>query len=262
MAPPATGHHESFQTVLITGVSQGMGRAMSLELAKRGHTVIGIARSEVKLAALRKECPRPIGQQHLFLAVDVTSDAAVKELASQIMEAGLVPTIVVNNAGVINKKDRIWEVPVEEVNFVLDVNIKGPINMLRHFLPILIKRGQGVVVNMSSTWGRTVAPDVVPYCTSKWAIEGLSRAVAMEVPLGVAVVVLDPGVINTDMLVSWLGDRSIEFPTAEEWAPAAVDMILNFTKDDNGSSATVTMDEKATQVVGSIVEEYKRTKKL
>lgn len=250
------------RTVLITGVSRGCGRAMAVELARRGHTVIGTARSEEKLGSLREQCARLSRQPHLFTTLDVVSDGGVKELARQVVEAGLVPDIVVNNAAAINKNSKLWELPPEEVDIVLDANIKGTINVLRHFIPILIERGHGLVVNMSSLWGRTGAPDVVPYCTSKWAIEGLSRAVAMEVPPEVVVVALDPGTIYTDMLVSCLGSMAMQFPTPEQWAPKAVETILNFTTEDNGASLTVPMDKKTKLILEGILTQIANTKNL
>lgn len=66
----------------------------------------------------------------------------------------------VNNAGTINKNNRLWEVPEEEFNTVIDTNIKGIANMLRHFIPLMIEKKQGVIVNMSSGWGRSAAAQV------------------------------------------------------------------------------------------------------
>lgn len=66
-----------------------------------------------------------------------------------------------NNAGTINKNNKIWEVPVEEFDTVVDTNIKGIANILRHFLPLMVERKQGIIVNMSSGWGRSAAAQVV-----------------------------------------------------------------------------------------------------
>ncbi|XP_068653120.1 NADPH-dependent pterin aldehyde reductase [Aristolochia californica] len=233
----------SNKNVLITGVSKGLGRALALELAKRGHTVIGCARSEEKIATLSSELsqtqqktdPSP----HLVLKADVRSDSSIAELARLVMEAKGVPDIIVNNAGAINANNKIWEVPVEEFDSVIDINIKGTANVLRHFLPLMVERKQGVIVNMSSGWGRSAAAEVAPYCASKWAIEGLSRSVAKELPAGMAIVALNPGVINTDMLASCFGSSASLYPTADAWAPKAATMILNLTAEDNGASLSV-----------------------
>lgn len=71
----------------------------------------------------------------------------------------------VNNAGTINKNNKIWEVSAEEFDMVIDTNLKGVANVLRHFLPLMIERKQGIIVNMSSGWGRSAAAEVMasPY---------------------------------------------------------------------------------------------------
>lgn len=242
------------KTVLITGVSKGLGRALALEMAKRGHTVIGCSRSQDKLdslqsdivAALSSSSPKPANSNedaaadsHFFMNVDVRSNSSVEELARAVMEKKGVPDIIVNNAGSINRNNRLWEVPAEEFDSVVDTNVKGVANVLRHFIPLMIKNKQGIIVNMSSGWGRSVAAQVAPYCASKWAVEGLSKSVAKEVPSGIAVVALNPGVINTDMLASCFGTSAASYQGPDSWAPKAATLILNLTVADNGASLSV-----------------------
>ncbi|XVE91028.1 hypothetical protein DITRI_Ditri20bG0123100 [Diplodiscus trichospermus] len=225
------------KTVLITGVSRGLGRALALELSKRGHSVIGCSRAQDKLNSLQSELSSP--ERHLLLNVDVRSNSSVEELARIVMEKKIVPDIIVNNAGTINKNNRIWEVPVEEFDAVIDTNVKGIANVMRHFIPLMIPEGRGIIVNMSSGWGRSGAALVAPYCASKWAVEGLSRAVAKEVPDGFAVVALSPGVINTEMLQSCFGNSASVYQTPEAWSLRAATLILNLSAADNGVSLTV-----------------------
>jgi NAD(P)-dependent dehydrogenase (short-subunit alcohol dehydrogenase family) len=79
---------------------------------------------------------------------------------------------------------------------------------------------------------------VAPYCASKWAIEGLTRALAQELPPGLAAVPLNPGVIDTDMLRSCFGQEAAEYPSAEEWAERAAPFLLGLGPDDNGKPLT------------------------
>ncbi|PKA66753.1 putative chlorophyll(ide) b reductase NYC1, chloroplastic [Apostasia shenzhenica] len=234
------------KTVMITGVSRGLGRALALELARRGHTVVGCARSPEKLQALVTELTldEPASSssstsKHLLKHLDVRSDNCIKELAKLVVEEGKVPDIIVNNAGTINKNNKIWDVPAEEFDMVIDTNIKGIANVMRHFLPLMIERKRGVIINMSSGWGRSAVAEVAPYCSSKWAIEGLSKSVAKEVPLGLAIVALSPGVVNTDLLASCFGSNAALYEAPESWAPKAATMILNLTSEDNGASLTI-----------------------
>lgn len=232
------------KTVLITGVSRGLGKALALELAKRGHTVIGCSRSPEKLSALQSELAsasdgRANATKHIVMNVDVRSNRSVEELARAVVEKKAIPDIIVNNAGTINRNNKIWEVPEDEFDNVIDTNIKGTTNVLRHFIPIMIENKQGIIVNMSSGWGRSAAAQVAPYCASKWAVEGLTRSVAKELPPGIAVVALNPGVINTEMLQSCFGSSASTYPTPESWAPRAATLILHLTMSDNGSPLTV-----------------------
>lgn len=110
------------------------------------------------------------------------------------------PNILINNAAPTNTPAPLWEIPVAEFASLVDVNIKGTTNVVRHFVPAITAQGRGVTINFRSGWGRSAAPNVVPYCASKWAIEGLTRSLAQELPKGMVTVSLNPGIIDTDML--------------------------------------------------------------
>ena len=103
---------------------------------------------------------------------------------------------------------------------MIDVNIKGVANVIRHFVPAWSRERSGVIVNFSSGWGRSTSPEVAPYCATKWAIEGLTQALAQELPKGMAAVALNPGIIDTDMLRSCFGDSAGLYPDAEKWGRA------------------------------------------
>jgi NAD(P)-dependent dehydrogenase (short-subunit alcohol dehydrogenase family) len=96
-----------------------------------------------------------------------------------------------------------------------------------------------VIVNFSSYWGRSAAAEVAPYCATKWAIEGLTAALAEELPPGMAAVPLNPGVIDTDMLRSCFGDSAGSYLGPKEWAKEAVPFILSLGPEHNGQQLTV-----------------------
>ena len=219
--------------VVITGVSRGLGRAMAEKFVALGHTVVGCGRSAVAVTELNERHP-----EHAFSEVDVADDAAVAEWATESIESFGVPDLVLNNAALINENANLWEVPAAEFDDVIDVNIKGTANVVRHFAPAMIEENRGVIVNFSSGWGRSTSSEVAPYCATKWAIEGLSQAMAQEVPSGMAVVPLNPGVINTEMLQSCFGSSASAYPKADEWAESAVPFLLKLGPGDNGRPAT------------------------
>ena len=220
--------------VCVTGGTRGLGLAMVKQLVKHGARVAACGRDPDAVAALAKQ----FGADHWWQAVDVTDGAQVDQFAASTVERLGPPDFLINNAGVINRNARLWEVPADEFSRVIDVNVKGVANMIRSFAPAMIERGTGVFVNFSSGWGRSTAPEVAPYCASKYAIEGLSEAFAQELPSGMASVALNPGIINTDMLQSCFGAGAGSYPTATQWAETAVPFILRLSFRDNGRSLT------------------------
>ena len=133
----------------------------------------------------------------------------------------------------------MWQVPAEEFDRLIDINIKGVANVIRHFLPAMTARKSGITINFSSAWGRSVSSEVAPYCASKWAIEGLTLALAEELPRGMAAIPLNPGVIDTDMLRSCFGAAAGSYPSPKKWSAKAVPFLLQLGPKDNGKPLTV-----------------------
>jgi NAD(P)-dependent dehydrogenase (short-subunit alcohol dehydrogenase family) len=227
---------KSGRNIVITGISRGCGRALAEYYLAQGHRVAGCARSEAVVQELRAEH----GPLHHFTTVDVSDNDAVRVWACDVLAHFGAPDLLVNNAAVIAGNAPLWEIPVHEFDSVIDVNIKGTVHVLRHFLPAMIHRGAGVVVNFSSGWGRSTSAEVSAYCASKWAIEGMTQALAHEIPKGLCAVTLNPGIINTDMLQSCFGRESAaQYPRADEWAQAAGPYLLELGPKDNGYALTV-----------------------
>ena len=224
----------SGKVVVITGVTRGLGRAMVNEFVRQGHTVLGCGRSQKAIEALRRQ----FGAPHDFAVVDVASDEQVKAWTSRLLGSSGPPDLVVNNAALINRNAPLWEVPEGEFSQVIDVNIKGTANVIRQFAPAMIQRQRGVIVNFSSGWGRATDAEVAPYCATKWAIEGLTQALAQELPSGMAAVALNPGIINTEMLQSCFGGSASGYPSPTQWAASAVPYLLNLGPRDNGKQLT------------------------
>jgi len=222
------------KTILISGVTRGLGRAMAEEFIRLGHTVLGCGRSPDGIARLKNE----YGPPHDFAVVDVAADEQVKAWAERVLKSYGAPDLVLNNAALINRNAPLWEVPAREFSDVVDVNIKGVANVIRHFVPAMVRRRSGVVVNFSSGWGRSTDAEVAPYCATKWAIEGLTRALAQELPPGVAAVPLNPGIIDTDMLRSSFGGSASDYPTPQAWAKSAVPFLLKLGPSENGQPLT------------------------
>ena len=226
------------EVIAITGVSAGLGLAMVKWYASRGHTVVGCARSAQKISQLNDEyCKGNKPMQ--FSVVDVVNEADVKGWSEEVISSFGAPTFLLNNASVINNNAHLWEISAEEFNNVIDINIKGTTNVIRHFVPEMIKAGKGVVVNFSSGWGRIAAVNEAPYCASKWAIEGLSKAMGLELPEPLTCVPLSPGIVDTPMLKICFGEQRASLHNSpEEWAETACPFILSIDRSQNGNSLT------------------------
>jgi NAD(P)-dependent dehydrogenase (short-subunit alcohol dehydrogenase family) len=221
--------------IVLTGATRGLGRALVPQFVTAGHTVVGCGRSQQHVHELANLFPAP----HAFAAVDVTDAAAVAAWAAAVLKSHGPPDLLVNNAAVMNTPAVLWEVPAGEFDRLMDVNVKGVANVIRAFVPAMVARASGVIVNLSSGWGRGTSPQVAPYCASKYAVEGLTKSLAQELPRGMAAVPLNPGVIDTDMLRQAWSDGAAAYPKADAWARRAAPFLLNLSAADNGQSLSV-----------------------
>jgi len=220
--------------IVITGVTRGLGKALAAWYIANGHTVAGCGRSGQVIFDLRLDHPEP----HLFEVLDVTQPVKVSIWAERVLANG-APDILINNAALMNDPAPLWEISAEKFNQLMAVNINGTANVIRSLLPSMLERKKGVIVNLSSGWGRSVSPKVAPYCASKWAIEGLTQALALELPKGMAAVPLNPGTIDTEMLRQCFGEGANGHQKAEAWAAVAAPFILKLGAKDNGKSLSV-----------------------
>ena len=221
--------------IIITGVTRGLGRALAEEFIRLGHTVAGCGRGSDGILDLRFKYSAP----HSFDVVDVSNPTKVGIWGAKTMGFGETPDLLINNAAIMNTLAPLWEVPSEEFARLVDINITGVANVIREFVPAMVAARKGVIINLSSGWGRGVSPKVAPYCASKWAIEGLTKALAEELPEGMAAIPLSPGVIDTDMLRLCWPEGAAGHAKAETWANVAAPFILQLDAKDNGQSLTV-----------------------
>ncbi len=221
--------------VVITGCTRGLGRAMIPRFIDAEWQIAGCGRNEAQIAELCRQFPSP----HLFQTCDVSYEKDVTSFCTAILDKFGPPDLVLNNAAIINPNAPLWEISAEDFSRIININIKGPASMMRHLLPAMLKRGSGVMVNFSSGWGRCTAANVAPYCATKYAIEGLSMATAQDTGGKVAVIPMNPGIIDTDMLRSTFGGSAGGFPDADDWAQRAVPFFIQLGSKDNGQQMTV-----------------------
>lgn len=221
--------------IVLTGCTKGLGRALVDEFVALGHTVIGCGRNPEATLDLRFSIPAP----NTFDVLDVAEAKKVELWAERMLTVHGAPDLVINNAGLLTDPAPLWKQDAAAVAKLFQVNLTGVVHVIQGFVPAMIARGSGVVVNLSSGWGRSVSGDFAPYCASKWGIEGLTQALAEELPAPLAAVPLSPGVIDTAMLRQCYSDGAGEYPKAAAWAKVAAPYLLQLGRKDNGQSLTV-----------------------
>ncbi|MGE9292724.1 MAG: SDR family oxidoreductase [Puniceicoccales bacterium] len=224
---------ESPRKIVLTGITRGLGRALVEKFTTLGHTVIGCGRRFEAVEEVR----RALDPYPYLSVVDVLDTESVQAWALDVQDRFGAPDLLINNAAVAHPGEAFWELSPEDYDAVIDTNVKGPANVMRAFLPGMIARGSGIVVNISSGVGRFAVKNFSAYVASKHAVEGLSKAVALDLPKGLACVPLSPGVVDTDMLKAhWGQERSGQEIDPASWAESAAPFILGLTPADNGKS--------------------------
>lgn len=184
------------RTVLITGVSSGIGRSLALEFARNGDTVIGFARDRKRLKAV-ETAVRAEGGKAVMLACDVRSE---RQVTIALKRSGRrAVDILINNAGVTVFGDFL-KTPTAKFNEIIDTNLKGAMIVTRAVLPSMLKRKRGAIVNIVSYAAKTVYTGSSAYSAAKSGLAGMMNVVREEVrSSGVKVTNVYPGAILTPM---------------------------------------------------------------
>ena len=183
---------------LVTGASQGIGRACALELARAGATVALAARNEAKLTAVAAEIEAAGGQASAF-SLDIASEESIKAAAKAVIERFGKVEILVNNAG-ITRDGLMLRMKRSDWDDVLGTNLTGAFLLTQALLSPMLKNRWGRIINISSVVGRTGQAGQVNYAASKAGLIGLTRSIAREVASrGITVNAVAPGYIETPM---------------------------------------------------------------
>lgn len=236
------------RTALVTGAGSGLGRAISLSYAQHGIRLVLVGRDEAKLNAVAKEITALPGSvaTPVVRTCDVSDEAAVAELASST--ESLDVSVLVNNAGIPGPTSPLIDLELADWEQVFATNVRGVFLLCRAFLPRLIGRGGGDVINLSSVSGKRPLVNRTPYTASKMALIGLTVTLAFEVgPKGVMVNTLSPGYVDSERMhgnfrrAAALDGRTYEQVEAEFVARAALGRMVTEQEVGQAAVAMLTM---------------------
>ena len=229
------------RVALVTGASQGIGRAVALELARAGATVAVVARNEAKLAEVVAEIEAAGGHAAAFV-LDVASDESIKTGAKAVSEKYGKVEILVNNAG-ITRDGLAMAMKRADWDEVLGTNLTGSFLLTQALLRPMLKNRWGRVIYLSSVVGRTGQAGQVNYAASKAGLIGLTRAMAREVASrGITVNAVAPGYVETPMttvLDDALRTRMLaEIPLGRAGTDAEIAQCVAFLASDAAAYIT------------------------
>ena len=197
------------QLALVTGASSGIGEAIARRLAKDGANLVLWARRAERLARLAEEITAGGGVTVDIGVVDIRDQDAVRGEAERLIAARGAPDVLVNNAGMAAGMALVHDADVDDWDRMIDTNVKGLLYMTRAFLPAMVERDSGQVVNIGSITGRQVYPGGTVYAATKYAVQAITEGTNLDVlGTGVRVSGVHPGLVETEFaLVRFKGDE-------------------------------------------------------
>lgn len=245
---------------IVTGAAKGMGRDICLTLAREGAHLALAARDVPPLEALAREV-EALGRRALVVPTDVTDEPEVERLVARAREAFGRVDILVNAAGVTGPIETpVWEIKAADFDFVLTANVRGTFLPTKHVLPGMIAQRYGKIVNISGTSGLRGYKHRAAYSSSKWAVRGFTRTVALEAgPHNVNVNALHPGIVGGSRMDTlcrekakkrgWTPERVYQeyvdemalrrVTTSQDIANAVLFLVSDDSKNMTGQSVTV-----------------------
>jgi NAD(P)-dependent dehydrogenase (short-subunit alcohol dehydrogenase family) len=237
------------QVVLITGALTGIGRATAVAFAKKGAKVVVSGRHDDKGQALVTEL-QALGAEAEFIRADVQKEEDVRALVDQAVAKFGRLDVAVNNAGFEGKLGAIQDATVENFRAVHDTNVVGVFLSMKHELRVMAGQGGGSIVNITSTYGHKAAAGAAAYVSSKFAVEGMTKSVALEQGnSGIRVNAVAPGPTDTPMLDRFTGTAEVNAALV-----AQVPLRRRGTPEELANAIVFISSPEASYIAGAVFE--------
>jgi NAD(P)-dependent dehydrogenase (short-subunit alcohol dehydrogenase family) len=238
----------STPVVLISGALTGIGRATALAFAHEGARIVVSGRRDEAGESLATEL-RTLGGEAEFVRTDVRHEDEVRNLVSRAVARFGRLDVAVNNAGTEGTPGPVTEQSAASYAAIFETNVLGTLLSLKHELRVMLPQQQGSIINLSSTLGQKAAPGASVYAASKHAVEGLTKAAALEAAAsGVRVNAVAPGPIETEML-----DRFTGSGDRKAGLIAGVPLKRAGTPDEIAQAIVFLASDKASFITGQII---------
>jgi len=225
--------------ILITGISSGFGKETARLLAEKGHTVYGTVRKNAEQSGSVN-----------FLTMDLTDINSIKKAVTIILEKEGKIDILINNAG-MHTGGPVETTPIDNIKLQMDTNFMGTVNLTREVLPVMRKQGGGTIINFSSIGGLMGLPFQGYYSAAKFALEGFSEALRMEVAqFNIKVVLINPGDFHTNNSANrrnFLAPANSNDPYKEQFNKS----LAAIEKDESNGWQPVILAKKILKIVES-----------
>jgi NAD(P)-dependent dehydrogenase (short-subunit alcohol dehydrogenase family) len=205
------------KTAIVTGTSSGFGLSTAIELARKDFTVIAAMRNSHKSSGLLEEARKHGVQSRIIVfELDVTDENSILAFQTRVLDEFGKVDVLINNAGYAGA-GFVEEISMDEYRRQFETNVFGVIAVTKAFLPVMRKNRHGCIINVSSISGKVAFPGLSPYIASKYALEGWSESLRLEMqPFGVKVILIEPGSYKTNI---WSSGKQVAVKSLESDSP-------------------------------------------
>ena len=213
----------------ITGATAGIGKATAIKFAENNYNIIITGRRADRLEALKQDLEQKYAVKVIALCFDVRDKEAVKTQITSLSEEFKQITVLINNAGLSQDLTPIQTGDIEDMERMIDTNVKGLLYVSKAIMPFMIANKKGTIINIGSIAGKETYPNNNAYCASKYAVDSLTRTMRIDLlQYNIRVTLINPGAVDTEFsTVRYKGDKERADATYKGFKPLCADDVAD-----------------------------------